>query len=96
MKDKTEYLAYIKAAEKALEKRGSKQLIFGKLIASPIGDIEPRQVLMAMEWDSMASIKSYIEDPDLYEVHPHRDNGVDDFVWQLFEKLEDLVPVLKS
>jgi hypothetical protein len=31
----------------------------------------------------------------LGDLHPHRVNGTRDYIWHLFDKLEDLRPVLK-
>ena len=35
------------------------------------------------------------DDPKLVDLHPHRINGTSDYVWHLFDKLEDLRPILK-
>lgn len=96
VKDKAEYLAYAKGAEKAIAKYGGKVIALGNLNSSPVGDIEPRQVMMLVEWEDKAGIKGYINDPELADLHPRRENGVNDFVWHLFEKLEDLRSILKS
>jgi hypothetical protein len=37
----------------------------------------------------------YCKDPALADLHPHRVNGTDGYIWHLFEKLEDLKPILK-
>ena len=34
-------------------------------------------------------------DPRLADLHPHRVNGTKDYIWHLFDKLEDLRPVLR-
>ena len=58
------------------------------------GEIEPRQVLILVEWESEAAFESYRHDPDLADLHPHRERGTSNYVWQLFERLDDLRPVL--
>ena len=35
-------------------------------------------------------------DPALADLHPHREDGTEDYVWHLFDKLEDLRPILKA
>jgi len=29
------------------------------------------------------------------DLHPHREKGAGDYIWHLFDKLEDLRPILK-
>ncbi len=96
VKDKAEYLAYAKGAETAIKKYGGKVIALGDLSSAPVGDILPRQVMMLVEWEDKKGIKGYIEDPNLAALHPHREKGVDNFVWHLFERLEDLRPILKD
>lgn len=96
VKDKSEYLAYAKGAEKAIAKYGGKVVALGDLSSTPVGDIAPRRVMMLVEWENKAGIKGYINDPELADLHPHRDKGLDDFVWHLFERIEDLKPILKG
>lgn len=96
VKDASEYRAYAREAEKAIARHGGKVVALGDLLSSPQGDIKPRRVLMLVEWESKQSIRGYLEDPELTHIHPHRENGVEDFVWHLFEKLEDLRPVLNE
>src|SRR6266481_8923901 len=59
------------------------------------GEIKPRQVLILVEWTSREAFESYCNDPGLADLHPHRINGTSDYVWHLFDKLEDLRPLLK-
>jgi len=75
-------------------KHGGRALAFGKLLSTPTGDIEPRDIMTLVEWESMSSILNFLNDPELAHIQPHRENGVDQFVWHLFEKLEDLRSVL--
>ena len=90
VKSEEEYRAYAGGAEAALKRHGGRPLLFGRLSRPAVGDIAPRQVMMVVEWESMEGINGYIHDPKLAEVHPHRDRGVSDFVWHLFDKVEDI------
>jgi uncharacterized protein (DUF1330 family) len=60
-----------------------------------IGDVEPRTVLILVEWDSKEAFDSYRNDPALADLHAHRENGSEAYVWHLFDRLDDLRPVLK-
>ena len=68
----------------------------GKNRQAAAGDIAPRDVLILVEWDSREAFDSYCNDPELADLHPHRVNGTDGYVWHLFDKLEDLKPILKD
>jgi hypothetical protein len=59
------------------------------------GSIEPRTVLILVEWASKDAFDSYCDDPALNDLHPHRVNGTSNYVWHLFDKLEDLRPILR-
>jgi uncharacterized protein (DUF1330 family) len=74
---------------------GGKVIAIGKYRESAAGDILPRQVLILVEWKSQAAFDSYCGDPTFAELHLHRANGTSDYVWHLFDKLDDLRPVLR-
>jgi heme-degrading monooxygenase HmoA len=59
-----------------------------------VGDIDPRQVLILVEWDSREAFDSYCNDPALADLHPHRENGSSGYIWHLFDRLDDLKPIL--
>ncbi len=44
---------------------------------------------------SKAPFESYRNDPEIADLHPHREKGARDYIWHLFDKLEDLRPILK-
>ncbi len=48
-----------------------------------------------VEWASKAAFDSYCDDPALPDLHRHRQRGTADYVWHLFDKLDDLRPILK-
>lgn len=41
-------------------------------------------------------LQGYIHDPETAQLHPHREKGLKDFVWHLFDRMEDLEPVLRA
>ncbi|WP_226665251.1 DUF1330 domain-containing protein [Metabacillus litoralis] len=95
LKDKQSYATYSKEADKALARHGAKVVAIGNLESAPVGEIRPRQVLLLVEWKSKKANSAFLNDPEMAEFHPYRDKGLDQFVWHLFEKLDDLRPVLK-
>ena len=63
---------------------------------SAAGDIEPRAVMILVEWASKAAFDGYRNDPKIADLHPHREKGAGDYIWHLFDRLEDLRPILNS
>jgi len=93
--DKAEYMAYSRRSSREVQAHGGKVVALGKFRESAKGEIEPRQVLILVEWASKAAFDSYINDPALADLHPHRNNGATTYIWHLFDKLDDLRPILK-
>ncbi|HEX6155249.1 MAG TPA: DUF1330 domain-containing protein [Burkholderiales bacterium] len=93
--DRAEYLAYSKRSAKEVQAHGGRVVALGKFREAAAGDIEPRQVLILVEWDSKAAFDSYCNDPKLADLHPHRVNGSAGYVWHLFDRLDDLRALLK-
>jgi len=93
--NKDEYLAYSRRSAKAVQAHGGRVVALGKFREAAAGGIEPRKVMILVEWASKEAFDSYRDDPALADLHPHRINGTSDYVWHLFDKLEDLRPILK-
>jgi uncharacterized protein (DUF1330 family) len=93
--DREEYLAYSRRSGREVERHGGKVVAIGQFAETIQGDVDPRQVLILVEWKSRDHFDSYREDPELADLHPHREAGGGNYVWQLFDKLEDLRPLLK-
>jgi uncharacterized protein (DUF1330 family) len=94
--DKDEYLAYSRRSAQEVRAHGGRVVALGKFRESAAGSIEPRSVLVLVEWESREAFERYRDDPKLADLHPHRVNGTKDYVWHLFDKLEDLRPILKA
>ena len=94
--DRDEYLAYSRRSAQEVAAHGGRVVALGKFHDSVVGDIEPRTVLILVEWESRAAFDSYNADPALADLHPHRINGTENYVWHLFDKLDDLRPILSE
>jgi uncharacterized protein (DUF1330 family) len=92
---KAEYLAYSRRSAKEVAAHGGRVVALGKFREVATGSIEPRMVLILVEWVSKEAFDSYCKDPNLEDLHPHRVNGTDKYIWHVFDKLEDLRPILK-
>lgn len=94
--DQEEYLAYSRRSAKEVQTHGGRVVALGKFRESATGDIAPRTVLILVEWESKKAFDSYCNDPALSDLHPHRVNGTQNYIWHLFDKLDDLRPILKA
>jgi uncharacterized protein (DUF1330 family) len=94
--DRDEYLAYSRRSAAEVEHHGGRVVALGRFTEALEGDVEPRQVLILVEWKSRAHFDAYRQDPALVDLHPHREAGGGNYVWHLFDKLEDLRPLLKN
>ena len=93
--DREEYLAYSRRSAREVARHGGRVLALGRFHESAAGDITPRQVLILVEWESKAAFDSYRDDPELADLHPHREHGSSGYVWHLFDRLDDLRPLLR-
>lgn len=94
--DRDEYLAYSRGSAVEVGRHGGRVVALGRFSDAIKGEVEPRQVLILVEWQSRAHFDSYREDPALADLHPHREAGGGNYVWHLFDKLDDLRPLLKG
>jgi uncharacterized protein (DUF1330 family) len=93
--NKDEYLAYSKRSAREVQTHGGRVVALGRFREAMAGEIEPRQVLILVEWESKEAFESYCNDPRLADLHPHRVNGAGNYIWHLFDRLDDLRPLLK-
>jgi uncharacterized protein (DUF1330 family) len=94
--NREEYLAYARRSVAEVEAHGGRLVSLGKFNEAVAGDISPRTVLVLVEWQSKEAFASYCDDPKLADLHPHREKGTSNYIWHLFDKLEDLRPILKD
>ena len=90
-----EYLAYARRSATEVAAHGGRVVALGKFREMVAGEIPPRTVLILVEWASREAFEGYCNDPQLADLHPHRVNGTTNYIWHLFDKLEDLRPILK-
>ena len=57
-------------------------------------DTQPRGVLVLVEWPSRESLQAFLEDPEFADLRPLREDGTRNYLWWIYERLEDLRPVL--
>lgn len=94
--NRDEYLAYSRRSAQEVGAHGGRVVALGKFSEAIAGEIAPRAVMIVVEWNSREAFDSYRSDPALADLHPHRVNGTNAYIWHLFDKLEDLRPILKD
>jgi uncharacterized protein (DUF1330 family) len=94
--DRAEYLEYARRSPAAVSAHGGRVVALGEFSEAILGDIAPRQVLILVEWESRDAFDSYCNDPLLADLHPHREDGSSAYIWHLFDRLDDLRPILKQ
>ena len=94
--DRDAYMAYSRRSAREVQAHGGRVVALGKFREAAVGDIAPRQVMIVVEWASKEAFDSYRNDPKLADLHPHREKGGGNYVWHLFDKLDDLRPILKG
>ena len=94
--NKDEYLAYSRRSAEEVQSHGGRVIALGRFREAAAGDIAPRNVLILVEWASKEAFDSYCNDPAIADLHQHRINGTDSYVWHIFDKLQDLRPILKG
>ena len=94
--DRDEYLAYARRSAEEVQAHGGKVVALGRFREAVTGNITSRSVMILVEWESKAAFDGYCNDPALADLHPHRENGTEAYIWHLFDRLEDLRPILKS
>jgi uncharacterized protein (DUF1330 family) len=93
--NRNEYLAYSKRSPAEVARHGGRVVALGQFREAVLGDVEPRKVLILVEWDSKEAFDGYCDDSTLKDLHAHRENGSSSYVWHLFDRLDDLRPLLK-
>ena len=94
--DREEYLAYSRRSAQEVRAHGGKVVALGKFRENVAGELSPRTVLIVVEWESRQAFENYRNDPALADLHRHREKGASRYIWQLFDKLSDLRPILKQ
>jgi uncharacterized protein (DUF1330 family) len=93
-----DYRAYSRGSRAAVERHGGRVVALGKLRAGDrhVGDTEPRQVMILVEWASREAFESFLADPEHAELHRLREDGTERYLWWLYDRLDDLRPLFAA
>ncbi len=89
------YRRYSRRSAAAIGKYGGRVVALGRLEGVVEGEpgVEPRRVMILVEWPSREAFDAFVEDPANADLHPLRRDGTRDYLWWLYESLEDLRPL---
>ena len=90
-----DYRAYSRRSVAAVGKHGGVPVALGRLAGAAEGEVEPRQVMVLVEWPSRAAFDAFVADPEHHDLHPLREHGTERYLWWLYDSLEDLRPLLR-
>ena len=63
--------------------------------AEPDPQTPPREAMVLVEWPSREAFDAFLADPDNHDLHPLREGGTERYLWWLYDRLEDLRPLLR-
>ncbi len=90
------YRQYSRRSAYAVSKHGGRVVALGRLSgvqeSEPI--VEPRQAMVLVEWASQESFQAFLGDSKHADLHPLREDGTHNYLWWIYERLEDLRPLL--
>jgi len=93
--DNDSYLRYSRRSPEAVAKHDGRVVALGLLdeALEKEPEVEPRTVMILVEWASRESFRGFLEDPELEDLHPLREDGTRNYLWWTYESLDDLRPL---
>lgn len=95
--DNDRYRQYSRRSVAAVEKHGGRVVALGKLDgAESVSEVEPRSVMILVEWPSREAFDDFLGDPEHADLHPLREEGTRNYLWWTYDRLEDLRPLFRD
>lgn len=91
------YRQYSRRSVAAVKKHGGRVVALGRLEgAEGETEVEPRSVMVLVEWPSREAFEEFLEDPEHADLHPLREDGTRNYLWWTYDRLEDLRPLFRD
>jgi len=89
------YRQYSRRSVAAVNKLGGKVVALGRLddVVQTEPGVEPRTVMVLVEWPSREAFDAFLEDSEHEDLHSLREGGTENYLWWIYERLEDLRPL---
>jgi uncharacterized protein (DUF1330 family) len=96
--DNESYRQYSRRSAGAVGKHGGRVVALGRLDGVKVGepDVAPRTVMIVFGWPSDEAFRAFLDDPEHAYLHSLRGEGTRNYLWWLYERLEDLRPPLRG
>jgi uncharacterized protein (DUF1330 family) len=92
------YRQYSRRSAKAVGKHGGQVVALGRLDGVQEGEpeTEPCTSMVPVEGPSRESFQAYLDDPEHADLHPLREEGTRNYLWWIYERLENLRPLFRD
>ena len=91
------YRQYSRRSVAAVSKYDGKVVAIGRLdAAESTSNVEPRQVMILVEWSSREAFQGFLDDSENEDLHPLREDGTRNYLWWTYERLDDLRPLFRD
>ncbi len=89
------YRQYSRRSAAAVGKHGGEVVALGRLDGAHETDpeVQPRTVMVLVEWPSKEAFQAFLNDPEHEDLHPLREDGTRNYLWWTYDRLEDLRPL---
>jgi uncharacterized protein (DUF1330 family) len=96
--DNDSYLQYSRRSPAAVAKHDGRVVALGLLdeALEKEPEVEPRSAMILVEWVSRESLRAFLDDPELEDLHPLRMDGTKNYLWWTYESLDDLRPLFAA
>ena len=91
-----DYREYSRRSVDAVGRHGGTVVALGRVAGAAEGEVEPRQVMVLVEWPSREAFDAFVADPANADLHPLREHGTERYLWWLYDKLDDLRPLFAA
>ena len=71
-------------------------MALGQLGVALAGDADPPNIMILVEWPSREASRDFLDDPDLADLHPLREDGTRNYLLWAYERLQDLRPIFST
>ena len=92
------YRQYSRRSAEAVGKHGGRVVALGRLKGVREGEpgTEPRTAMVLVEWPSQEAFQAFLDDPEHADLHLLREEGTRNYLWWIYERLEDLRPLFSE
>jgi uncharacterized protein (DUF1330 family) len=96
--DNDSYRQYSCRSAEAVGKHGGRVVALGRLNGVQEGELgtEPRMVMVLVEWPSQEAFQAFLEDSENEDLHTLREEGIRNYLWWIYQRLEDLRPLFRE